>query len=320
MKAIRVHEFGPPEVMRLEEVPNLRPGAGQVVVRVKAAGVNPSDTYTRSGGYGRRPSLPFTPGSDAGGVVESVGAGVDRVKPGDRVYTARTISGAYAEQALCEEAQVRPLSEKVSFSQGAGLYIPYGTAYRALFMRAQLRPAETVLVHGASGGVGTAAVELARAAGATVIATAGSERGRGLVRELGAVHVLDHRAPNYLAQILEWTSGRGVDVVLEMLANVNLEKDFGVLAPGGRLVVIGSRGRVEIAPRDIMWGQFSILGMTLYKTTDREHAELFAAIEAGLEAGSLCPVVGAEMPLADAAQAHHQVMEAPAYGKIVLIP
>jgi NADPH:quinone reductase len=320
MKAICVHEFGPPEVMTLEDVPDLRPGPGQVVVRVKAAGVNPSDAYTRSGGYGRRPSLPFTPGSDAGGLVESVGPGVERVKAGDRVYTARTVSGAYAEQALCEEAQVRPLPENVSFSQGAGVYIPYGTAFRALFMRARLRPAETVLVHGASGGVGTAGVQLARAAGAAVIGTAGSERGRGLVRELGALHVLDHRAPDYLAQALELTSGRGVDVILEMLANVNLEKDFQVLATGGRLVVIGSRGRVEIAPRDVMWGQFAILGMTLYKTTDGEHAELFAALEAGLKNGSLSPVVGAEMSLADAPKAHHQVMEAPAYGKIVLIP
>lgn len=320
MKAICIREFGPPEVMKLEEVPDLQPGPGQVVVRVKAAGVNPTDAYTRSGGYGRRPSLPYTPGSDAGGIVESVGPGVTRLKPGDRVYTARTISGAYAEQALCEEAQVRPLAGNISFSQGAGIYIPYGTAYRALFMRAQVRPAETVLVHGASGGVGTAAVQLARAAGAAVIGTAGSERGRALVRDLGAVHVLDHRAPNDLAQVLDATSGRGVEVILEMLANVNLEKDFQALASGGRLVVIGSRGRVEIAPRDIMWGQFTILGMTLYKTTDHEHAELFAALEAGLENGSLSPVIGAEMPLADAPRAHHQIMEAPAYGKIALIP
>jgi NADPH2:quinone reductase len=320
MKAIRVHEFGPPEVMTLAETADPRPGPGQVVVRVKATGVNPTDAYSRSGAYGRRPVLPFTPGSDAGGLVESAGEGVTRVKAGDRVYTSGTISGAYAELALCDEGQVHPLPENVTFSQGAGIYIPYGTAYRALFKRAQARPAETVLVHGASGGVGTAAVQLAHAAGLTVIGTAGSERGRRLVREQGADHVLDHRTPGYLDQLPALTGNRGVHVLLEMLANVNLDKDLQVVAPGGRLVVIGSRGRVEITPRDIMWSQATILGLTLYKTTDNEKAEIFAALEAGLRQGALRPVVGEEMPLAEAPRAHHTIMESPAYGKIVLIP
>ncbi len=320
MKAIRVHEFGPPEVMTLAETADPRPGPGQVVVRVKAAGVNPTDAYSRSGAYGRRPVLPFTPGSDAGGLVESAGEGVTRVKAGDRVYTSGTISGAYAELALCDEGQVHPLPENVTFSQGAGIYIPYGTAYRALFKRAQARLAETVLVHGASGGVGTAAVQLAHAAGLTVIGTAGSERGRRLVREQGADHVLDHRTPGYLDQLPALTGNRGVHVLLEMLANVNLDRDLQVLAPGGRLVIIGSRGRVEITPRDIMWSQATILGLTLYKTTDSEKAEIFAALEAGLRQGALRPVVGEEMPLAEAPRAHHTIMESPAYGKIVLIP
>ena len=320
MKAIRVHEFGPPEVMKLAEAADPNPGPGQVVVRIKAAGVNPTEAYSRSGNYGRRPSLPYTPGSDAGGLVESVGEGVTRVRTGDRVYTSGAISGAYAEKALCEEGQVHPLPEAVTFGQGAGVYIPYGTAYRALFMRARVRPAETVLVHGASGGVGLAAVQLARAAGMTVIGTAGSERGRTLVKDQGADHVLDHKAPGYLDSVPRLTSERGVDVVLEMLANVNLEKDLQILAPGGRIVVIGSRGRIEIAPRDIMWSQATLLGMTLYKTTESEKAEIFAALGAGLGSGTLRPVVGTEMPLAEAPRAHHQVMEAPAYGKIVLIP
>lgn len=320
MKAIRVNEFGPPEVMTLEEVPDLRPGPNQVVVRIKAAGVNPTDTYSRSGTLGRSPALPFTPGSDAAGVIDSIGPGVSKVKPGDRVYTSGTISGAYAEQALCGEWQVHPLPDKLTLSQGAGVYIPYGTAYRALFMRALARAAETVLIHGASGGVGTAAVQLARAAGLTVIGTAGSERGRGLLQEMGVDHVLDHRAPGYLDQVPALTAGRGIDVLLEMLANVNLDRDLRILAPGARVVVIGSRGRVEIAPRDIMMSQATLLGMTLYKTTDPEKTEIFAALAAGLENGTLRPVVGSEMPLSDAPKAHHQVMEAPAYGKIVLVP
>jgi len=320
MKAIRVDEFGPPEVMKLVEAADLNPGPGQVLVRIKAAGVNPTDTYARAGLYGRRPALPFTPGSDAAGIVETLGGGVSRVKAGDRVYTSGTASGAYAELALCEESQVHPLPDAVSFSQGAGVYIPYGTAYRALFLRARARPVETVLVHGASGGVGLAAVQIARAAGMSVIGTAGSERGRGLVKEQGADRVLDHKAPDHLDQVPRLTADRGVDVVLEMMAHIHLEKDLAVLAPGGRIVVIGSRGRLEIDPRAIMVSQATVLGMTLYKTPESDKAEIFAALSAGLTNGTLRPVVGSEIPLAEAPRAHHQVMEAPAYGKIVLVP
>ncbi len=193
MKAIRVQEFGPPEVMRLAEIPDLRPGPNQLVLRVKAAGVNPVDTYVRSGTYARKPALPYTPGSDAAGVVESVGEGTARVKVGARVYTSGTLTGAYAEQALCDERQVHPLPERVSFAQGAAVNVPYATAYRALFQRAKATPGETVLVHGATGGVGIAAVQLAVAAGLKVIGTGGTEKGRSLVSQQGAQHVLDHR-------------------------------------------------------------------------------------------------------------------------------
>ena len=174
MKAIRVHEFGGPEVMSLEEVPDLQPGPGQVVVTVKAAGVNPVDTYIRSGQYAKRPALPYTPGMDSAGVVASVGEGVSGVAVGDRVYTAGAVTGTYAEQVLCNESQVHPLPEHVSYQQGAAMGVPYGIAYRALFNRAVAKAGETVLVHGATGGVGVAAVQLARAAGLRVIATGGT--------------------------------------------------------------------------------------------------------------------------------------------------
>jgi NADPH2:quinone reductase len=319
MKAIRVREFGGPEVMQLEDVPDLSPGPKQVVVRVKAVGVNPTDTYTRSG-TSRRPPLPYTPGTDAAGVVESVGKDVAGMGVGTRVYLSGSMSGAYAEEALCEEYQVHPLPEKISFAHGAAINIPYVTAYRALFQLARSMPGEIVLVHGATGGVGIAAVQLARAAGMQVIGTGGSERGRNLVIEQGAHHVLDHRAPDYLDQIQALTRGRGVDVVLEMLANVNLGKDLRILAMHGRIVVIGSRGRVEIDPRDAMTRDASISGMLLFNMTPQETAPIHAALFAGLENGTISPVIGKQIPLAEAPRAHREIMEPGAYGKIILLP
>jgi NADPH:quinone reductase len=320
MKAIRVHEFGGPEVLRFEDVAEPSPGAGQVLVRVRAAGVNPVDTYIRSGAHAVRPALPFTPGLDAAGEVVAVGEGVTRFGVGRRVYTAGTLTGAYAEFMLCEESQCHPLPEHVTFAQGAGVNTPYATAYRALFHRAKAQPGETVFVHGASGGVGTAAVQLARAAGLRVVGTGGTEEGRRLALEQGAHHVLDHRAPDYLGRLTELTGGRGVDVILEMLANVNLNQDLEVLAKGGRVVVVGSRGAVEINPRLAMTRDAAILGMTLFNASSQELASIHAALAAGLEARTLRPVVGRELPLSEAARAHEEVLKPGAYGKIVLLP
>jgi NADPH2:quinone reductase len=318
MKAIRVEEFGGPEVMQLAEVSQLRPEAGQVVVRMHAVGVNPVETYIRAGTYPRKPALPFTPGNDGAGVIEEVGGAGGNFRPGDRVNTAGSISGTYAEYALCTIAQVHSLPAKASFSQGAAIGTPYATAYRGLMQRAQARPDETVLIHGASGGVGTAAVQLARAHGLRVFGTAGTERGLEMVRGQGAHEAFDHRAPDYLARILEATSGRGVDVILEMLANVNLGKDLTLLAARGRVVVIGSRGPVEINPRDTMSRDADIRGMVLPNTSAAEMVEIHNALVAGLENGALRPVIGQELRLAEAAQAHRAVLEPGAFGKIVL--
>jgi len=320
MKAIRVKQFGGPEVLKLEEVPDLKPGAGQVVIKVRAVGVNPVDTYMRSGVYPRKPALPYTPGTDAAGAVESVGSGVTGLRPSDRVYTATTLSGAYAEQALCDPALVFPLPAHVSFAQGAAIHVPYATAFRALFHRAQAQGGETALIHGASGGVGVAAVQLARAAGLHVVGTAGSDRGKQLVTSEGAHQVLDHSAANHFEQALAATGGRGYDVIVEMLANVNLGRDLGILAPKGRVVVVGNRGTVEINARDIMTRDGSILAMSLWNATPQELASIHAALVAGLENRSLRPIIGQEIPLAEAARAHVAVMESGAYGKMVLIP
>jgi NADPH:quinone reductase len=320
MKAIRVEQFGEPEVLKLADVPKPQPARGQVLVRVHAAGVNPYETYIRSGKYSRIPPLPYTPGSDGAGVVEEVGEGVTAFKSGDRVYTAGSLTGTYAELALCDAEQVHRLPDNASFAQGAALGVPYATAYRALLQRAHALPGETVLVHGATGGVGTAAVQIARAHGLRVLATGGTDKGRQLVREQGAHEVFDHHAPDYPARIMDATGGNGVDVILEMLANVNLAKDLTLLARGGRVVVIGSRGRVDIDPRDAMARETDIRGMVLFNASPAELAGIHAALFAGLEIGSLRPIIGKELPLAEAAQAHKLVMESGAFGKIVLVP
>jgi NADPH2:quinone reductase len=319
MKAIQVKEFGGPEVLEFIEIPTPKPAAGQVLVRVHAAGVNPYDTYMRAGTYAVKPPLPYTPGSDAAGVVEAVGEGVKKVKKGDRVYTAKTISGAYAEFALTLESQVHPLPEKISFAQGAGLWVPYGTAYHALFHSAQAHAAETVLIHGASGGVGTAGVQIARAMGMTVFGTAGTQKGLDLVKQEGAQQVFDHTKTGYLEEIMKATGGRGVDVILEMLANVNLANDLKLLAPNGRVIVIGNRGEVTINARDLMSRRGSARGFTLWGITPEEEAEIHAGVGAGLENESLRPIVAKELPLAEAARAHKEILEPGAAGKIVLI-
>lgn len=319
MQAIRVHSFGGPEVLQLEEVADPQPGPGQVVVKLEAVGVNPVDVYIHTGGYGQRP-LPYTPGSDAAGTVEAVGEGVIEVEVGARVYTAGTITGAYAEKALCRPAQVRPLPERLTFAQGAAIHVPYYTAYYGLFDRAAALPGEIVLVHGASGGVGLAAVQLAHALGMTVIGTAGSDRGRDAVKASGADFVLDHTQPGYLDEIKTQTNGKGPDVILEMLANVNLAKDLGIVAQSGRVVVIGSRGPIEIDPRQTMQRNLVIFGMSLMNATETDLTRLHAALGAGLANGTLNPVVGSEYALREAAQAHEAIMEPGAAGKIVLVP
>src|ERR1051325_6866492 len=290
MKAIRVHDFGGPEVLKLEEVTKPIPGKGEVVVAVKAIGINPVETYLRSGSNPKLPR-PYTPGLDTAGLVEAVGEGVTNVQPSDRVYTADSISGAYAEFTLCKADDVHKLPDNISFKEAAGLNIPYATAYRALFQKAKAQPGETVFVHGASGGVGTAAIQWCKIHGIPVIGTGGTEDGRKLAREQGADEVLDHRSPTYLEELTRLTSGRGPDVILEMLSNVNLGKDLGVLAPNGRIVIIGSRGKVEITPRDAMAREAAMYGLMLFKPSP-----------------------------AKAAEAHQAVLAPGAYGKIILIP
>lgn len=320
MRAIRVHAFGKPDLLAYQDVPDLTPDPDQILVQVKAIGVNPVDTYIRSGLYPIKPSLPYTPGTDCAGEVKTVGSQVTDFVPGDRVYTSGSVTGTYAEFCLCTQDQVHRLPETISFEQGAGLGIPFATAYHALVHKAKVKPGQTILVHGASGGVGTAAVQLARSLNLTVLATAGTQSGMTLVSRLGAHHVLDHHRSNVAEQVMSLTQQRGVDVILEMLANENLAADLEMLATQGTVVVIGNRGTIEINPRFLMAKDASIQGMILMQASAEQKQAIFQGIEQGLCNGSLCPVIGTSLPLEQACQAHEQVIHASHQGKIVLIP
>lgn len=320
MRAIRVHEYGPPEVMQIEEVEVPSPAGTQVLVRVHAAGVNPVDTYLRTGIHAHAPRLPYTPGKDAAGVVEEVGPDIAEFQVGDRVYTADSLTGTYAEFALCSGDQLGHLPDNVTFEQGAGVWTPYATSYRALFQKSDAKRGEAVLVHGASGGVGIAAVQWAKNAGLVVIGTASSDEGSQLIREQGADAVFDHSDVDHLGEIREFTGGRGVDIIVEMLANVNLERDFEALAMFGRIVVVGSRGGLQFTPRLAMTKDATIYGMSLFNASQAEREEIHAAIYAGLDKGYLKPRVSRRFSLETAPAAHHDVVESKALGKIVLIP
>lgn len=318
MKAIVVHQFGGPEELRFEEARDPKPGSGQVLIRARAIGVNPVETYLRAG---MNPALapPYIPGTDAAGEIVETGPAVRDLAPGARVYTSGALSGAYAELVLCSAADVHPLPANISFEQGAGVNIPFATAYRALFQRGQARPGETVLICGASGGVGSAAVQLARAAGLRIIATAGSPEGREMVRQFGVNHVLDHHSPDMGSDVKN-LAPHGVNIILEMLANVNLADDLSLLAPGGRVMVIGNRGRIEIDPREAMKREADIRGIMLFLASPEEKASIHAALFAGLQNETLHPVVARRFALSEAAAAHIHIMSEKAAGKIVLVP
>ena len=265
MRAVRIHEFGAPEVMKVEDVPDPVAGPGEVLIKIEAIGVNPVDTYIRAGAYAVLPELPYTPGGDAAGTVEALGKGVSGFAVGDRVYMAGIAGGrnygATAEKAAVPEDVLFPLPGNTDFAAGAALGVPYATAYYGLFMRGQAKPGQSLFVHGASGAVGTAALQMARGLGMTVIGSAGTDKGRQLVLDQGAHHVLDHTSEGYIEELRGLTGGSGPDLILEMLANVNLAKDLDVIAKYGRIVIIGNRGEIEINPRATMMKNIDVVGL-----------------------------------------------------------
>lgn len=318
MKSIVINQFGGPEVPEIEERDAPVFEDTQILIRVKAIGVNPVETYFRSGSHDYKPRLPFVPGTDCAGIVEDVGVKVKKVKKGDRVYTSGTVSGAYAEYTVCTERQAHILPEDIDFSDGASINIPYGTAYRALLHKAGSEAGESVLIHGGTGGVGIAAIQLALHLDLKVFATYGSSQGRKLLKKLGIEYFFNHHDKEHFNQIRELSGG--IDVIVEMLANVNLNDDLKIMAQNGRIIVVGNRGKIKINPRLAMKKESSIIGMSLASATESEEEEMFAAINKGLQEGYLKPVQQSVYPLKKAAMAHEELMEKPSVGKIILLP
>jgi NADPH2:quinone reductase len=320
MNAIRVSAFGPPDLLRLCEVRPPDPKPGEILVRVAAAGVNPVDTYIRSGAYGTLPELPYTPGLDGAGTIELLGSPCAGLVAGQRVYLSGSLTGTYAQFALCATSQVHPLPENLSFAQGAALGIPYATADYALRIRAGAQPGETLLIHGGTGAVGTALIQIAQNLGLCVFATGGTAEGCALLRSMGVEAVFNHSDPGYESGLRAAKEGKGFQVILEMLANLNLPRDLQLLAPGGRVVIVGSRGPVEINPRDLMSRNADVRGMMLFGVSPGELQDVHARLYRGASEGWLRPRIAAELPLAQAPEAHRRILKRGLNGKLVLLP
>eukprot|EP01128_Nolandella_sp_AFSM9_P003693 TRINITY_DN1616_c0_g1_i1.p1 TRINITY_DN1616_c0_g1~~TRINITY_DN1616_c0_g1_i1.p1 ORF type:complete len:336 (-),score=89.30 TRINITY_DN1616_c0_g1_i1:108-1115(-) len=333
MNAIKVSEFGGPEVLQFSQgVKQPEVGDGQVLVKVESVGLNPVETYMRSGNYPRLPALPFTPGMEGAGTVAVVGKNVDGVSVGDRVWFHGNKSGADAQFCTCDQDQIHSLPVNITFDQGAALWIAYATAYHALFQICSLpsRPfgdserEKVVLIHGASGGVGLACVQLAKATPNTiVIGTASTSEGRDKVTQAGAHHVFDHRKDGYLDEIVAGTGGRGPDLIVEMLGNINLSNDLRIIALGGEVGIVGNRGELMFNPRSIMGKRAAVKGVQLALSTDEEKKEILAAISKGIqEGGAIFPIIRKTYKLEDISQAHKDIMDNSFYsgGKLVLKP
>jgi NADPH:quinone reductase len=316
MKAIRVHQTGDVKVLQYEEIAIPEPQKDDVLIRVKAAGVNPVDAMYRDG---RIPtSLPFTPGSDCAGIVEAVGSDVHNVKAGDRVFAGSVIQRSYAEYMICHSSFVFRLPDNLNFVQGAALFIPYFTAYRALVRHGKLQKGETIVIHGATGGVGLAAVQIAKVLGANVIATGGTDYGRELLKSIGASLIINHRNPDHYDEIMSLTNNKGVDVLFE-IASGFFRSDMEIMAPFGRIVSIVG-GVFELPVHELMHKDVSITGMDVFNTPDEEKKEIGAWLIDQLEKGSISPIIRKEFPLSDTAKAHEFLAFPGAAGKLILIP
>lgn len=323
MKAVRLHEYGGPEVLILEEIDKPQPGPGQVLVRVRAASVNQVDVAVRENRFPTPKEPPKTIGTDGAGVVEEVGEGVQSVAPGaEVVFSGIGIGseGSYAEYALLAEVQAVPKPPSLSFVEAAAMGLVFPTAYYGLVDRAHVAAGETVLVQGAAGGVGSAALQIAKALGARVLATVGDDAGAELVLELGA-EAIDRKHEDVAARVKQLTEGRGVDVIVEVATSDNLAADVGLVAKGGRIVCIGQGRTAEAAvPVGPAIGVgATVLFANLGNAGRAGVARLMGEIATLVEQGKVAAVIGEELPLADARRAH-ELLQGPHLGKIVLVP
>jgi NADPH2:quinone reductase len=324
MKAVRIHEYGGPEVLVCDEVERPAPGPQQALIRVEAAGVNPVDVAVREDRFPTPKAPPKTIGSDGAGVVVEVGPDVAGLAVGDEVFFSGLgigSEGSYAEYAVIAAVQAVPKPPSASFVEAAALGLAFATAHYGLVHRAQLQPDETVLVQGAAGGVGSAAVQLARVLGGRVFGTVSADDDAIRVRELGAEATIDRKREDVAARARELTGGNGVDIVVELHTSANLDTDLAAIARGGRIVCIGQGprpeaevpiGRARAAAASLLftsWGNAGRAGV----------ADILREVSQLVEEGRLRPVVGRTFPLAEA-RAAHEALAGRHYGKIVLVP
>jgi synaptic vesicle membrane protein VAT-1 len=336
MRSVWIPRIGPPEVLEVRELPDPHAAAGEVRIRVRASGINFADVMARMGLYPDAPKLPCVVGYEVAGTVDEVGESTGEIAAGASVL-ALTRFGGYADTVVVPASQVVPLPAGMSFDEGAALPVNYLTAILMLEIFAHVRSGERVLVHGAAGGVGLAAIQLCRIAGAEVIGTASASKHAAL-REAGVAHAVDYRTSDFEAEVRRLTGGRGVDVVLDPIGGENLRKSYRVLAPLGRLVAFGFSAAAPGTSRQILtaaW-QFArmprfspvrlmddnraVMGVNLghlWGETALLTAQLGKLVEY-YRAGKIKPTVGRTFPLADAAAAHAYIQSRQNVGKVVL--
>ncbi|MBM4259234.1 MAG: zinc-binding dehydrogenase [Deltaproteobacteria bacterium] len=321
MKAMRAQQFGGPEQLRLEDAPEPQPQTGQAMIRVRAAGINPADLVRLSGRLGNLP-LPYIPGTDVCGEVEAIGAGVTHLKKGDRVF-GRALTGGYAEKTCLAASETFPLPANLSFPEGAAIPIPFYTAYRALHHKAALKAGETVLISAGGGGVGVAAIQLAKLAGARVITTVGSADKAARTKELGADVAINYKTQDFAAEVQKLTDGKGVEVILENVASDNLAKDLVIAAKDSRIIIIGTgtaKGpEGQFAIMHSLMKDVNILGMSLVNAGPYI-AEMANALTPMFTAGKLKAVVSKTYPLAEAQTALADLVAGRVFGKLALTP
>jgi putative PIG3 family NAD(P)H quinone oxidoreductase len=324
MAVVEIAQPGPPEVLRLGRRPLPQPGPGEVLIRVAAAGVNRADVLQRQGKYPPPPGASDLPGLEVAGTIVALGSGVGEWQVGDDVCALVT-GGGYAEYCLAPGPQCLPVPRGFNLVQAAALPEAFFTVWTSVFERGRLAAGETLLVHGGSSGIGTAAISLARAFGARVLVTAGSAEKCGACERLGAERAINYKAEDFVAVVGERTGGRGVDVILDMVAGDYVPRNIQALAPEGRLVVIAHVGgtRAEVDLLAVVQRRLTLTGGSLRSRTVEQKGAIARALEEHvwplLESGRVAPVIHATFPLAEAAAAHRLMESSVHVGKIMLV-